>query len=127
MSAVVAVNIALDTVLTAAGIAFYAGTVPPGVNPPYVVSADDSESERGYHARLGSDTLVNLHMWHSTKMGALDLYLEVWTALNRVALDVEGMELERGRVRLVATLHDPVTELYHVMAEYRAETLAGSE
>lgn len=124
MTSVHPVNVALDSVLTTAGISFHAGKVPPGTSLPYVVATDDSEAARSYHGRTGSDTRVNLHMWATTKMGVLDLYQAVFGLLHKQAIAIADREQERGRLSLITTLHDPPSDSFHLIAEFRTETLA---
>lgn len=122
MSAVAALNRALDAAITGAGIVFHAGVVPPTVQPPFVVSSDDIENNSGYFQRIGSETFVNLHIWAVHKMAALTLYGQLHELLDDQALAITGLELERGRLRLVTSFADPASGLYHAIAEYRAIT-----
>jgi hypothetical protein len=124
MSAVAAINRAIDSVITTAGIEYHAGSAIPTATPPYVVGSDDLESSNAYFQQVGSETFVNLHIWALHKMAALDLYGQLHALLDDTEITITGFELERGRLRLITSFQDPVTGLYHAIAEYRALTKA---
>lgn len=92
---------------TTAGPAYFAGEVPEGLDLPYVVLGEQSESPFPVFHREGHDNLLRIHTFAPSKETCLRIHGAMVKPLHLVRLDFERHDIVRGVLRLVDSFRDP--------------------
>lgn len=103
------------------GAAYFAGEVPEGLDTPYVVLGEQSETGFPVFHREGHDNVLRMHVFASTKEAVLRIYRAVVTPLHLVRLALDDHDIVRGTVRLLDSFRDP-TGGWHGVAIYEVIT-----